>query len=75
MRPSTSCRSTKRRVYNELLDLLGIERGDLKRLDTGAKVNKIARAAAGFKQTWPSISFEEGLRVMGPIKVRENRPV
>ncbi len=62
-------------VYNELLDLLGIERGDLKRLDTGAKVDKIARAAAGFKQTWPSISFEEGLRVMGPIKVRENRPV
>lgn len=62
-------------VYNELLDLFGIERSDLKRLDTGAKVDKIAKAAAGFKQTWPSISFEEGLKVMGPIKVRENRPV
>lgn len=61
--------------YNELLDLFCIERSDLKRLDTGAKVDKIAKAAAGFKQIWPSISFEEGLKVMGPIKVRDNRPV
>jgi hypothetical protein len=62
-------------VYNELLDLFRIERSDLKRLDTGAKVDKIARAAVGFKQNWPSNSFEEGLKVMGPIKVRDNRPV
>ncbi|MGB7989371.1 MAG: hypothetical protein WCF44_08235 [Candidatus Methylophosphatis roskildensis] len=62
-------------VYNELLDLFGIERNDLKKLDTGAKLDRIAKAAAGFRQNWPAISFEDGLAIMGPIKVRENRPV
>lgn len=62
-------------VYNELLDLFGIERNDLKKLDTGAKLDAIADAAAKFSAKWPEISFEEGLKLMGPIKVRENRPV
>lgn len=62
-------------VYNEVLELLNIERTDLKKLDTGAKIDAIVRAASGFKAAWPAITFEEGLKLMGPLKVRENRPV
>jgi hypothetical protein len=62
-------------VYNELLELFRIERGDLKKLDTAAKLAAIADAAQRFSATWPEISFAEGLAVMGPVKVRENRPV
>jgi len=62
-------------VYNELLDLFRLERGDLKKLDTAAKLLAIADAAARFKQSFDEISFEQGLQVMGPIKVKENRPV
>lgn len=62
-------------VYNELLELFGVERNDLKKLDTGGKVDAVAKAASGFKASWPAITYEEGLSIMGPIKVRENRPV
>jgi hypothetical protein len=62
-------------VYNELLDLFRIERSDLKKLDTGGKLLAIADAAARFKEKFEAISFEQGLQVMGPIKIRENRPV
>lgn len=62
-------------VYNELCELFRIERNDLKKLDTGAKLIALAEAAAKFKGKFEEISFEEGLKIMGPIKVRENRPV
>lgn len=62
-------------VYNELLELFHIERGDLKKLDTGDKLNAVANAAARFNDKFETISFEEGLKIMGPIKIRENRPV
>ena len=62
-------------VYNELLDLIGLERNDLKKLDTGAKLDKITEAAAKFKGKFPVITFEQGVKEMGPIKVPENRPV
>lgn len=62
-------------VYNELLDLFRIEKGDLKKLDTAGKLDAIADKAAFFSAKWKEISFEEGLKVMGPIKIRENRPV
>lgn len=62
-------------VYNELLELFRIERGDLKKLDTGAKLLKIAEAAAAYKGKFEEISFEQGLQIMGPIKIKENRPV
>jgi hypothetical protein len=62
-------------VYNELLDLFNIERNDLKKLDTAAKLLAVAEAAAGFDEKFPEISFEEGLKIMGPIKIPENRPV
>ena len=62
-------------VYNELLDLIGLERNDLKKLDTGAKLDKITEAAVKFKGKFPVITFEQGVKEMGPIKVPENRPV
>lgn len=62
-------------VYNELLELFRIERGDLKRLDTAGKLAAVAEGAASFNGKFEEISFEQGLQIMGPLKVRENRPV
>ncbi|MHB1677727.1 MAG: hypothetical protein ACYCSS_09360 [Sulfuriferula sp.] len=62
-------------VYNELLDLFRMEKSDLKKLDTGAKLDAIANKAAFFSEKWKAISYAEGLNIMGPIKIRENRPV
>lgn len=62
-------------VYNELLELFRMEKSDLKKLDTAAKLDAIADKAACFTEKWPEISFEEGLKIMGPIRIRENRPV
>lgn len=62
-------------VYNELLELFCIERFDLKKLDTAGKLTAVAAGADKFNGKFKEISFEEGLQIMGPIKVRENRPV
>ncbi len=62
-------------VYNELLDLIGLERNDLKKLDTAAKLDKITEAATKFRGKFPAVSFEQGKQEMGPIRVPENRPV
>jgi hypothetical protein len=63
-------------VYNETLELLYLEKNDLKKLDTAGKVDAIADKAAGFKPTFPKISYEDGLKVMGPVRnIYENRPV
>lgn len=62
-------------VYNELLDLFNIERNDLKKLDTAGKLMAVAEAAEGYTEKFPELSFEEGLKIMGPIKIPENRPV
>lgn len=62
-------------VYNELRDMFMIDRGDLKKMDTAGKLQIVADAAASFDEKFPEISYEEGLQVMGPIKIPENRPV
>ncbi len=62
-------------AYNELLDLIGLERNDLKKLDTAAKLDNITEAAVKFEGKFPVISFEQGVKEMGPIKIPENRPV
>jgi len=62
-------------VYNELLELLYLERGDLKRLGNGEKLDVIATAAAGFTGEFEPIPFAQGLQVMGEVKQPENRPV
>lgn len=63
-------------VYNELLDLLYLERIDLKRLDSAGKVDRIADKALKFSDTFPTMSYEEGLNLMGPVRnPNEGRPV
>lgn len=63
-------------VYNEILSLLYLEKNDLKKLDTAGKVDAIADKAAVFTDTFPKITYEEGLKLMGPVRnLYENRPV
>jgi hypothetical protein len=62
-------------VYNELLELFRIEKSELKKFDTAGKLQAVADKAAEFNEKWTEISYEEGLKVMGPLKVKENRPV
>ncbi len=62
-------------VYNELLEEFRIEKSDLKKFDTAGKLSAISSKAAEFTEKWPQITFEEALQIMGPIKVKENRPV
>ncbi len=63
-------------VYNEVLQLLYLEKNDLKKLDTAGKTDAIADKAASFKADFPKITYEEGLKLMGPVRnIYENRPV
>ena len=63
-------------VYNEMLELVGLDRNELKKLETDAKLVRIAEAAGKFKSSkFPSITFEQGQKEMGPIRIPEGRPV
>ena len=61
-------------AYNELLDLFYIERGDLKKLDAAGRLTTVAYGSAKFNGEFKEISIDEELKVMGSLKVRENRP-
>jgi len=63
-------------VYNELLDLLYLEKATLKKLDTAGKTDRVADAALRFDITFDTITYAEGLALMGPVRnPNENRPV
>jgi len=63
-------------VYNEVLELLYLEKTELKKLDTAGKLDAVADAGVKFTAKYPSITYEEGLGLMGPIRNRNlNRPV
>ena len=63
-------------VYNELLDLLYLEKNDLKKKDTAGKLDAVADVALKFSANFESISYEQGLALMGPVRnPNENRPV
>lgn len=63
-------------VYNEVLQLLYLEKNDLKKMDTAGKTDAIADKAASFNDVFPKITYEEGLKLMGPVRnLYENRPV
>jgi len=63
-------------VYNEVLELLYLEKTELKKLDTAGKTDAIADKAASFTASFPKITFEEGCKLMGPVRnPYENRPV
>ncbi len=63
-------------VWKEMLDLLSIDKNDIKKLDTGGKLDYVLDAAIGMDAKYEVISYEEGLARMEPMKNRnENRPV
>lgn len=63
-------------VYNEMLDLLRLEKIDLKKLDTAGKLDAVADKALKFTASYPVITYDEGLKLMGPVRnPNENRPV
>jgi hypothetical protein len=63
-------------VYNEMLELLYLEKNDLKKLDTAGKSDAVANKALAFQGNFPRITFEEGCKRMGPVRnLYENRPV
>ena len=63
-------------VYNELLELLYLERTELKKLDTAGKTDRVADAALKFNTSFETITYAQGLALMGPVRnPNENRPV
>jgi hypothetical protein len=63
-------------VWKEMMDLMGIDKNDIKKLDTAGKLDYLLDAAKGFDGKYDVITFEEGLARMEPVKNRnENRPV
>lgn len=62
-------------VYNELLDLLYLEKGDLKKMSPEAKIDVIVDAAAKTGASFPRADYAQALAEMGPVKVADNRPV
>lgn len=63
-------------VYNELLELLYLEKNELKKLDTAGKTDRVADAALKFDITFDTLTYAEGLALMGPVRnPNENRPV
>jgi hypothetical protein len=48
-------------VYNELIDFLYLDKTKMKKFDTAAKIDAIAEGAAGYAETFPKITYEEGV--------------
>jgi hypothetical protein len=63
-------------VYNEMLDLLKIDKDAVKKKDSMGKLDVMINTVAKFKANYETITFERGLEVMGPVKdPAEGRPV
>lgn len=65
-------------VYNETLELLYLEKNDLKKMDTGGKVDAVVNTGLKFlgdRKFLPS-TYDELVATMGPVRnPYENRPV
>lgn len=63
-------------VWKEMMDLAGVDKNDIKKLDTAGKLDYLLDAAKTLDASYPELSYEEGLANMKPVKNRnENRPV
>lgn len=63
-------------VWKEMLDLMSIDKNDIKKLNTAGKLDYLLDAATGLNAKYETITYEQGLTRMGPVKNRnENRPV
>jgi hypothetical protein len=63
-------------VWKEVLELMSIDKNDIKKLDTAGKLDYVLDVARGLNSSYPTLAFERGLELAGPVKNRnENRPV
>ena len=63
-------------VWKEILELVDIDKNDIRKLDTAGKLDYVLDAALGRVFKFEVITYEEGLARMEPVKNRnENRPV
>ncbi len=63
-------------VWKEMLELLSIDKNDIKKLDTAGKLDYVMDAAKAYSEKFEPITFQRGLELMEPVKNRnENRPV
>lgn len=63
-------------VWKEMMELAGVDKNDIKKLDTAGKLDVVLDAAQRLEANYEEISFEEGLAKMEPVKNRNaNRPV
>jgi hypothetical protein len=53
-------------AFNDLLELLGVDRGSIKRLSVRDKLESIRDKLAAFGPSYEQISYERGLEVMTP---------
>ncbi|MGJ4946267.1 hypothetical protein ACQR1W_37325 [Bradyrhizobium sp. HKCCYLS1011] len=63
-------------VWKEMLDLLSIDKNDIKKLDTAGKLDYVLDAAKSFSEPYDLVAYADALAKMEPVKNRnENRPV
>ncbi len=63
-------------VWKEMLELMDIDKNDIKKFDTAGKTDAVLDAAKAFSADYEVIDLAKGLSVMEPVKNRnENRPV
>lgn len=63
-------------VWKETLELTGIDKNDIKKLDAAGKLDYVLDRVLGLKALYEPITLERGLELMEPVKNRNaNRPV
>ncbi|WP_445222341.1 hypothetical protein ACKWRH_07495 [Bradyrhizobium sp. Pa8] len=63
-------------VWKEMMDLTGVDKNDIKKLDAAGKLDYLLDAAENVDASYAELSYEDGLAKMHPVKNRnENRPV
>lgn len=63
-------------VWKETLELVGLDKNDVQKLDSAGKLQKVMDSLARFTAGFELISYEEGVARMDPVRNRnENRPV
>jgi len=63
-------------VWKEMLDMVGMDKNDMKGLNTAGKLDKLLDAALETQGSFESITLADGIAHMAPVRNRnENRPV
>jgi hypothetical protein len=63
-------------VWKEMMDLCGVDKNDIKKLDTAGKLDHLMDAALEYSEPLDFVTYQQGVERMEPVKNRnENRPV